>query len=106
MTFTRTADDSYFSPIANVHTPELRIPPCKVCGTPSLGGVLEQLEPSYPVGNTTFWATFFCCDHNPGTFALMSDRLFPAYRILEIDTPSRMKVQRLDRMQQEARLRP
>lgn len=104
---THTPDGStnYFSPIGNVHTPEVRIPPCKVCGKPSLGGVLVDMEPSSPVGQPTFTAEFFCGDHNTGTFATMSDRLFPAYRILVIEQPWRLKIQRLTRPQQEERMR-
>lgn len=98
-------DASYFSPTANVKTPQLRIPPCDVCGKPSLGGVMDKMEPVAPVGHPTFDAIFYCADHNPGTFALMSDRLFPVYRIMSMESPSRMKVQRLDRAQQEARVR-
>ena len=101
----RIAGPECFSPLANVNTPKLRIPPCKKCGHDSIGGVMVAMEPVSPVGQPTFTAEFYCHDHAPGSFALMSDRLFPAYRIIAVESPSRMKVQRLDRAQQEARLK-
>ena len=104
-THTLDGKSIYYSPIGNVATPTIRIPPCKVCGKPSLGGVMDEMEPSSPVGQPTFTAIFYCADHNPGTFATMSDRLFPAYRILSIEEPWRLKIQRLTRPQQEARMR-
>lgn len=104
-THLRDGSSPYFSPIGNVHTPSIRIPPCKVCGNPSLGGVIVEMEPSSPVGQPTFTADFFCGDHVDGSFATMSDRLFPVYRILSIIEPWRLKIQRLPREQQEARMR-
>ena len=102
---TRTAGPEYFSPMSDVKTPAMAIPPCHHCGKPSLGGCMETMEESSPVGRPIFTAVFYCGDHNPSTFALMSNRLYPVYRVLEMKTPSRLKVQRLDRGQQEARLK-
>lgn len=101
----RVTDASHFSPLANVHTPATRIPPCKVCQKPSVGGVCVDMAPVAPVGMPVFTAEFYCAEHNPGTYALMSNRLFPVYRILEIQEPWRLKVQKLDRPSQERRLR-
>jgi hypothetical protein len=101
----RKAGPECFSPLANVNTPQMRIPPCKACGRPSIGGVMAEMEPVAPVGHPTFTAEFYCHDHNPGTFACMSERLFPVYRVISVESPSRMKIQRLDRAQQEARLK-
>lgn len=104
MTFHRTTDASHFSPLANVKTPAIRIPPCKTCGKPSVGGVCVELGAVAPVGQPILVAEFFCSEHNPGTFVCMSDRLFPVYRILETQEPWRLKIQRLDRDQQEKRV--
>jgi hypothetical protein len=105
MTSTKIFGPEYFSPIGDVHTPLVAIPPCKVCGEPSLGGVMVSMEPTAPVGRPIFTAEFFCADHNPGTFALMADRLYPGYRVILMEEPWRLKVQRLDRSQQEHRVK-
>jgi hypothetical protein len=102
---TRTTDASYFSPMSDVHTPRSALPPCRRCGNPSLGGVMVDMDNSAPVGRPIFTVEFWCGEHTPGTFALMSDRLYPVYRILEMQEPWRMRVQRLDRQQQEQRLK-
>jgi hypothetical protein len=101
----RVTDSSHWSPLANVHTPAVRIPPCKTCGQPSLGGVCVELASSHPVGQPVSTCEFYCAEHNPGTFYVMSDRLFPVYRILEQESPSILKIQRLDRETQERRLK-
>ncbi len=100
----RIAGKECFSSLANVNTPNMRIPPCKACGRDSIGGVMVHMEPVSPVGCPTFTVDFYCHDHATGTFACMSNRLFPVYRIISVESPSRMKIQRLDRAQQEARL--
>jgi hypothetical protein len=101
----RKTDASHFSPLANVQTPKTRIPPCKTCGKESLGGCVVEMGKSAPVGMPIMTAEFYCGEHAPSTFGMMSYRLFPAWRILSVEEPWRLKLQRLDRERQEERVR-
>lgn len=90
--------------MSDVRTPRVHIPPCAKCGKPSLGGVILEMEPVAPSGEPIMTVEFFCGDELPGSIAVMSDRLYPVYRILWQFTPSRLKVMRLDRAKQAERL--
>lgn len=92
--------------MANVRTPKVHIPPCEKCDQPSMGAWCEEMEPVSAAGEPIMTVRFVCSDHSPGvsTIVLMSDRLYPAYRILYMFTESRMKVMRLSRAAQAERL--
>ena len=55
---------------------------------------MMDMDAGWPVGRPAFTVKFYCGDDNPGTFAVMSYRLYPAYRILHMESPSEMRIQR------------
>ena len=103
-TASRTSDAECFSPISDVHTPAVHIPPCAKCGKPSLGGTFVAAEPVHPAGSPIFTVEFFCAEDRTEPFLMMSDRLFPCWRILNLETQSRMKIMRLSREAQFERM--
>lgn len=101
----RQSDAECFSPISDVKTPQVRIPPCAQCHKPSLGGVCVGQEASHPAGAPIVTLEFFCRECRPdANFAAMSDRLFPVWRILAMFTESKMTLQKLPRESQFARV--
>jgi hypothetical protein len=87
-----------------VRTPKVAVPPCAKCGAPSDGGVYVDQDPVAPAGCPILTVEFFCAEDRTGDFVLSSDRLFPLWQILRIDTPSKMKLQRLLRDKQIERV--
>lgn len=92
--------------MSDVRTPKVHIPPCQGCGKPSMGACVDEMEPVSPAGEPIMSVTFWCTEDAPTSFTMMSDRLYPVYRILHLWSPSKMKVMRLSRMAQAERLQP
>ncbi len=102
----RVSDADCFSALADVHTPRVRVPPCAKCGGPSLGGVFVSQEPVSPAGAPKMTVEFYCKEDAPGDFVMMSDRLFPVWKILSVESASKMSIQKLPREMQIARVQP
>lgn len=102
----RVTGPECFSPLADQHTPKKFLPPCsaKGCPTPARGGVAVEWEKVYPIGCPIVRVKFWCADHAPGSFALMADRLYPCWQVLHSVGPSEMKLRRLTREEQIARV--
>lgn len=100
----RVAGKDCFSPISDVHTPKVRVPPCAKCGKPSDGGVYVDEDPVHPAGCPILTVEFYCAEDRPGDFIIMADRLYPVWRIVQMFTESKIKVQRLLRDKQIERV--
>jgi hypothetical protein len=87
-----------------VKTPRKHVPPCAECGEPSYGGIFLDQADEHPAGCPIYTVEFFCEEHAPSEFILISERLFPLWRILRLYTPSKMTVQRLLRDKQIERV--
>lgn len=91
--------------MSDVRTPLVHVPVCARCTKLSLGGEILEMEPVSASGEPIMTVEFYCEDHiDRGRIAVMSSRLYPAYRILYVFTPSKMKLMRLDRAKQAERL--
>lgn len=100
----RTSDAECFTPISDVKTPLVRIPPCAKCGQPSMGGICLSVEPVSPHASPILWLEFYCDGDKPAPFVVHSQRLFPLWKILQLESASKMKVQRLPREEQFERV--
>src|SRR5262249_57816770 len=88
----RSADEKCWSLLAGKRTPRNQIPPCALCGSPSLGGRALSTD------GAIFDVEFFCSVHgDPVEATVNSSQLYPGYSFIGEISPGVYRIRKLSR---------